>query len=274
MAFMHPFRCRTVLLASLLLVLFGVGPVNAKSFSELFPDVTFKNPQAQDLVRSFDYRQGIVPLGPSGVQLNVPEQFYFLAPAAAARVLVDVWGNPPVVAEGILGMILPTNKAPVEKTWGVIVTYDEVGYVSDRDVAQMDPVALLASMQEAAAAASKARVDNGFGSIRLLGWVSPPRYDDQAKKLHWAKELQFNDGAHRTVNFDVRALGRRGVLKLNFVAGLADLGRVEALIPVVLAMPEFTAGARYQDYIAGSDKMAAFGIGGLIAGKAQENTRN
>lgn len=65
----------------------------------------------------------------------------------------------------------------------------------------------------------------------------------------------------------MRALGRRGVLKINFVASMDRLGEIKAVIPAVMAMPEFAEGSRYADYVPGVDKVAAYGIGGLIAGK-------
>jgi uncharacterized membrane-anchored protein len=100
-----------------------------------------------------------------------------------------------------------------------------------------------------------------------VGWASPPFYDITAKKLHWAKELEFGDNPKHTLNYDVRALGRKGVLKINFVAGIDQLAEIRAVIPTVMSMPEFSQGFRYEDYVPGTDKVAAYGIGGLIAGK-------
>ncbi len=243
------------------------GAATARSFKDLFPDVQYKDPKVQQLVESFDYRQGQVALGAGGVELKVPVGFYFLQQRDARRVLVEVWDNPPAVAEGVLGMILPAGKSPVEDTWGAIVTFDADGYVSDEDAASIDYDAMLKSMKEATASASEERSRNGFGTMRLIGWASPPFYDKPSHKLHWAKELQFNDSPSHTLNYDVRALGRHGVLKMNFVAGIDQLQDIKSVIPDVMAMPDFAAGSRYQDFVPGTDKVAAYGIGGLIAGK-------
>jgi uncharacterized membrane-anchored protein len=243
------------------------GAATARSFKDLFPDVQYKDPKVQQLVESFDYRQGQVALGAGGVELKVPVGFYFLQQRDARRVLVEVWDNPPAVAEGVLGMILPDGKSPVEDTWGAIVTFDADGYVSDEDAASIDYDAMLKSMKEATASASEERSRNGFGTMRLIGWASPPFYDKPSHKLHWAKELQFNDSPKHTLNYDVRALGRHGVLKMNFVAGIDQQQDIKSVIPDVMAMPDFAAGSRYQDFVPGTDKVAAYGIGGLIAGK-------
>ena len=65
----------------------------------------------------------------------------------------------------------------------------------------------------------------------------------------------------------MRALGRKGVLEMNFVANMEQLGEIEQVIPAVMSMPEFQQGFRYADYVPSTDKLAAYGIGGLIAGK-------
>jgi uncharacterized membrane-anchored protein len=253
--------------AALAALLVSVACAEAKSFGEMFPGLTYDNPKAKALVEALDYRDGTIALGSAGVRLNVPSGFYFLGSEDARRVIVEAWGNPPAAANGVLGMIFPAGKTPLDDIWGAVITYDEDGYVSDEDAANIDYAALLKQMQEATQRGSEERVKQGFASIRLVGWASPPFYDKDTHKLHWAKELEFGGTPQHTVNYDVRALGRKGVLNINFVAGMDQLGEIKAVIPAVMAMPEFEAGSRYSDYVPGVDKVAAYGIGGLIAGK-------
>ena len=118
----------------------------AKPYKELFPDRIYQDPQVQRLVEDLDYQQGVVALGAAGVELRVPQSFYFLSAAHARRVIVDVWGNPPVTAEKVLGMVLPANKTPVEDTWGAVITFDEDGYVSDEDAGKINSAELLKEM--------------------------------------------------------------------------------------------------------------------------------
>lgn len=242
-------------------------PVAAKPFKELFADAKIEHPGAKAFVEQLDYQQGEVKLGDIGVKMTVGPKFFFLGRDDARKVIVDVWGNPPAAAERTLGMIMPSDKTPVDDTWGAIITFDADGYVSDEEASKIDYMQLLKDMQEATAEASKERVENGFQKMRLVGWASQPFYDKSANKLHWAKELEFGDNPKHTLNYDVRALGRKGVLKMNFVAGMDDLPVIKSVIPAVMAMPEFDQGFRYADYVPGTDKVAAYGIGGLIAGK-------
>jgi uncharacterized membrane-anchored protein len=48
---------------------------------------------------------------------------------------------------------------------------------------------------------------------------------------------------------------------------MEQLDEIKGVIPAVMAMPQFEEGFRYQDYVPGVDQVAAYGIGGLIAGK-------
>ena len=122
------------------------APALAKPYKDMFPDRNYASPQAQEFVESLDYQQGAIVLGAGGVELRVPQNFYFLSAAHARRVIVEVWGNPPGTAEKVLGMIIPTGKTPVDETWGAVITFDEAGYVSDEDAAKIDYAELLKSM--------------------------------------------------------------------------------------------------------------------------------
>ena len=89
--------------------------------------------------------------------------------------------------------------------------------------------------------------------------------------MHWAKELQFG-AKSRTLNYDVRALGRYGVLSINFVAAMDQLTPIQNDIPAVMAMPQFKTGFRYTDFVPGVDKVAAYRIGALVGGKVLAKT--
>lgn len=253
--------------AALAALAFSVVCADARTFVELFPGKTFENTKAQQFVESLNYQDGSIPLGDAGVKIKVPGGFYFLSQADARRVLTEAWGNPPAAAARVLGMIMPASKTPLDDSWGAVITFDADGYVSDEDADKIDYTSLLKDMQESTASANEERVKQGFPAIRLVGWASQPYYDRAEHKLHWAKELEFGDQKQHTLNYDVRALGRKGVLKINFVAGIDQLDEIKSIIPSVMAMPEFDAGSRYADFVPGADKVAAYGIGGLIAGK-------
>jgi uncharacterized membrane-anchored protein len=240
----------------------------AKTYKELFPDRLYRSAETQAFVESLNYQQGAVTIERANVQLTVPPDFYFLGAGDARRVLVDQWRNPPAAANNVLGMVFSAAGTPADDTWGAVISFDADGYVSDEDAAKIDYAELLRNMQSNTEEVNKDRAQQGFPTIRLVGWASSPFYDAATHKLHWAKELEFSDSPKHTLNYDVRALGRKGVLKINFVADMDELATIRRIIPTVMAMPEFEQGSRYQDYVPSADKVAAYGIGGLIAGKA------
>ena len=221
----------------------------------------------EEFLASLNFQTGKVVLGDNLASLNLPENLVFLDGNDANRVLVDAWGNPPT-DEAPLGMILPAGISPLaEESWAVTVEFEESGFVSDEDAADIDYAEMLEQLQEETVESNAWRAENGYEPIELLGWAAQPHYDEQGKKLHWAKELRFGDSDINTLNYNIRVLGRKGVLVLNFIANMDQLPEIQANVPAVLAMTEFNDGNRYADFNPDIDQVAAYGIGALIAGK-------
>jgi uncharacterized membrane-anchored protein len=213
------------------------------------------------------YKTGTIHLKDGLATLRLPASFRFLGPEGARRLLVEGWGNPPGAAEAVLGMMIPAEISPLAKEgWGIVITFDEDGYVDDDDAASINYTKLLKEMQEASAEANAERKKQGFPPVRLVGWAEPPSYDAEAHKLYWAKELAFASEAEHTLNYNIRILGRRGVLVLNAVASMGQLEAIRQQAGGVLDAVEFNEGHRYTDYLPGKDKAAAYGLAGLILG--------
>ncbi|MEO3414477.1 DUF2167 domain-containing protein [Roseovarius sp. CAU 1744] len=253
----------------ILIALAGAAP--AKPFKELFPQLAAElDAETLALLDGMDYRTGAVTVGDDLARFDLGERYYFLDADDARHVLVELWGNPP--SQATLGMVFPIDKTPLHDTWGIEVSYEDIGYVSDEDAADYDYDALLKTMQKDTLAENTIRAEQGYAPIRLVGWADKPRYDADGRKLYWAKELSFGDMETNTLNYNIRALGRKGVLVVNFIAGMEQLEAVRAATPDVLEMVSFTPGNRYSDFDPSIDTVAAVGIGGLIAGKALAKT--
>jgi uncharacterized membrane-anchored protein len=121
-------------------------------------------------------------------------------------------------------------------------------------------------MQEGVRQDSAERQKQGYEKLELVGWARQPYYDKSEKKLYWAKRLRFGDAAEETLNYEIRALGRKGVLSLNAVASMASLAQIDRSAAEVLSMVSFNEGNRYAEFNPGMDQAAAYGIAGLIAG--------
>jgi uncharacterized membrane-anchored protein len=142
----------------------------------------------------------------------------------------------------------------------------------DDDAAGIDYNDLLAEMKETTREGSRQREKLGYGSVELVGWAAEPRYDAAEKKLYWAKTLRFSNAGEDILNYNIRVLGRTGVLNLNVVGSMSQLGQIEADAPAILASVDFNDGHRYADYDPTTDHMAEYGIAALIAGGVAAKT--
>lgn len=222
---------------------------------------------AEAFIASLQFRSGTITLPGGAATLRLPADYRYLSPEDTERVLVTAWGNPP--GNETLGMIIGgPEEVLAEESWAAVITYEEDGYVSDADAHGIDYAELLAAMQETSRASNAARMEAGYEEVALVGWAAAPRYDPVSRKLLWAKELRFGDIPVNTLNYNVRILGRKGVLVLNIVATIPQLQEIAAAIPTVTAMTDFNPGYRYADFDPHADPVAAYGIGALIAGKA------
>jgi uncharacterized membrane-anchored protein len=214
---------------------------------------------------SLHYQTGHVTL-PDGVgDINVPKGFRYLDAGQSTKVLTKLWGNP---SGENLGMLFPADRGPLdENNWAFVIQYDQMGYVKDDDADDIDYDDLLKDMQSDLVETNKERVEAGYSSVTLVGWAAKPFYDKQLNALHWAKELKFDGENEHTLNYNVRLLGRKGVLVLNAVGTPGQLAEVRSSIPGVMQGVSFSKGLRYADFDPKLDEVAAYGIGGLIAGK-------
>ena len=248
------------LLTTLFCVLLGTSMIAAAADTPAAPKLT-----AEQLVASLKFQEGKISL-PGGIAtLDLPASFRYLDPADTTRVLVDGWGNPPGFAS--LGMIVPAGVNPISAAgWGVIVTYDKDGHVKDDDADSIKYDELLKEMQEATQQNNAARKEQGYAPMNLVGWAEPQSYDKAHHKLYWAKELRTDGDRENGLNYNIRVLGREGVLVLNAVAGMSQIAQIKTEMQHVTAFTDFTVGNRYADFDSKTDKVAEYGIAALVAG--------
>jgi uncharacterized membrane-anchored protein len=226
------------------------------------PDAIAKK---RDLADSLRYEKGEITLRGGLAKIHVPSGFRYLDSADAGTVLEKIWGNPP--NSNTLGMLVPADLSVASPDgWAVIITYADDGYVKDDEAATMNYDKLLKQMQDATTQANEKRKKEGYAPIELVGWASPPRYDKATHKMYWAKEYKFGDSPDNTLNYNIRILGRRGVLVLNAVAPMNQLREIEAVTPQIISMVDFQEGHRYVDFKKSTDKVATYGLIGLVAG--------
>lgn len=222
--------------------------------------------KVKEFLDSLHYQTGSVAIDRAHATLELASGFRFLDANDAQRVLHDLWGNPP---DGdVVGMLVPQSASLIDEknSWVVVISYSNDGYVSDAEAGSIDYDKMLRDMQQHDRDANPERERQGYPAVELIGWATPPHYDSTRNKLYWAKELSFKGAREHTLNYDIRVLGRGGFLSFNAVAGMHQLALVQEKMPAVLEMAQFDAGQRYADFNSTTDKVAAYGIGALVAG--------
>lgn len=230
-----------------------------------------KQMTAQEFEAQLHYQQGEIKLLGGKAVLNVPKNFRYLDPDDSRKILEQAWGNPP--GTKTLGMLFPADVSPLSRGgWGVVISYDNDGHVSDSDAKEINYDDLMKKMQQGTDEANEQRVKQGYEAIKLVGWAEPPSYNASNHKMYWAKELEFGKDSENTLNYNIRILGREGVLVLNAVAGMNELGQIKHEMNDVLSFSNFSTGNRYEDFNASTDKVAEYGLATLVAGAVAAKT--
>jgi uncharacterized membrane-anchored protein len=222
-------------------------------------------PTAAEIKKNLTGVTGKVDLPGGLAQLDLGQGYTYLDPQQTQFLLEKIWHNPD--GSGFLGAVLPPNFLKDDSAgWAALIAYDDTGHVKDDDAASMNYDDLLKQLRDDVAEANKTRKEKGFDEVQIIGWATKPHYDAQGKTLYWAKELSFAGNTGHTLNYEMRVLGRQGVLDVNVVAGLEDLGTVEKATPTLLGQMAFKTGQKYADFQEGSDHLAEYGVAGLILG--------
>lgn len=243
--------------------------VSAFAFAKEPPDslqqLTDELKRLDSIESTLHYKTGTFTLANGIATLTIPKGFKFLEAAEAQHVIEDLWGN--LKGQAPLGMIFPESSSATIPGYAFIVEYEAMGYVKDEDADDINYDDLLKQMKEDQVAANEERKKQGLETLNLVGWAAKPHYDKNKKILYWAKELKVEGYEENTLNYDVRILGRKGVLVLQAVADMSALDSVNQSIDPILGMVKFNEGHKYSDFDSKTDDIAAWTIGGLVAGK-------
>jgi uncharacterized membrane-anchored protein len=188
-------------------------------------------------------------------QVKVPEGFVF-AGGNDTRRIMETLQNPTNGRE--LGFV-----APAGEDWFAVFEFDPVGYVKDDEKGSLDADAILEEIKSGAERGNQERARRGWPALTVVGWETPPRYNEETHNLEWA--VRAESEGEPVVNHNTRVLGRGGVMEVTLVCDPALLQETLPKFKTMLSGFEFIQGQKYSEFRAG-DKMAAYGLTGLIAG--------
>ena len=99
--------------------------------------------------------------------------------------------------------------------------------------------------------------------MTILGWETPPRYNDTTHNLEWA--IRGQSEGEPVINHNTRLLGRGGVMEVTLVVDPSRLAETMPKFKSMLQGFEYKQGHKYAEFRAG-DRTAAYGLTGLIVG--------
>lgn len=188
-------------------------------------------------------------------QVKVPDGYVF-ADARDTRSIMEANHNPTTGRE--IGFVAADGE-----NWFAVFEFSDVGYVKDDEKDSLDADALLSSIKDATAAGNQERMKRGWPTMTIVGWETPPRYNELSHNLEWAIRAQSE--GEPVINHNTRLLGRGGVMEVTLVVDPSLLQETMPKFKAMLAGFDYKQGHKYAEFRAG-DRTAAYGLTGLIVG--------
>lgn len=231
---------------------------------------TFKK-QADSLNQVLKFHSGKLRFSDQSIRMKVPDGHYFIEPDQARYILENIWGNIP--DEEVLGMIVRSDFVPsnINNDYSFVISYAPIGYVSSEKQKEFDHLELLNNIREQLQEANEKRLEQGFNALQVENWVMIPYFDDYKKALYWATELKVNGSDESLVNYNLRLLGKNGVLKINAVGTMDQLPAIKKVLPFILSQSEFMKGFRHSDQANPVSSENNWQLEELISGKQQKS---
>ncbi len=187
------------------------------------------------------------------ITMALPEHRRFLGLPEAADVMKKM-GN--LYNDDLLGIVVSDDDAD----WLVTLRYDEEGYIKDDD--KLDADELLKDIRSGEDEYNEERKKAGFPPIHAEGWFEQPAYDKTAHQLMWALKVVATDGS--SINLSTRILGRKGYVAVTLLADPEKVGGYRGDAKALVTATTFDSGSRYGDFDGKTDKVAEYGLAGLI----------
>ena len=155
----------------------------------------------------------------------------------------------------------------------IYVRYKDEGYVTIDDWKSIKPENLIAEMRQAQEAWKDQLKEEGRNYVEELNWVYKPTFDEEKNAVYVSYEGSWNGkkGRYKSMQTNSIVLGRNGYLDLSFVTSITnettkvELQQIANLAKDFTDGIDFLDGSKHADYKSG-DKVAALGIGSLVAG--------
>lgn len=145
----------------------------------------------------------------------------------------------------------------------VIYTINKVGYLTKDDWEDnIDKEKMLDEIKEGTKEANKQR-SVGYPNLYVDSWAQDPHLDKINNTVYWAI-AGHDDNQTKFINAKALKLGREGYTEILWIGSPEQFSSAEVALEPVLANYNYKEGFQYADYIPGTDKLAAAGVGALV----------
>lgn len=266
--------CLLCLLVSLFACLSSMARVSADAADETDAKAEVEGaPSEQEL--PWKLGPAALSLG-HGVELALPASYQFLGQPEAGQIMAKM-GN--LYNDNLLGLVVPSGDGDQsdqgdqgdQDDYFITMRYDEEGYIKDDEALDGDDI--LKAMRDGEDEYNEERKKAGFPAIHADGWQEAPHYDKVKHQVIWGLTLTTPDDASdsgdkhaHSVNYNTRVLGRKGYVSVNLVTDTVSLAKHKPAASSILAGTTFSAGQRYENFDEKNDKVAEYGLTGLVLG--------
>jgi len=197
-----------------------------------------------------------LPLSRSKASLTSLPDYVGVTDAEAARIEAIAGNSVPGVEAHLLN-----RKTNAE----AVLSYAETGYVHSDDWEKIDPREFLHEISKNTEAGNAERKLKNIQQLHVDGWVQVPTFNKDSHTASWII-LDHTDDGTRSLNAIALKLGRFGSERITYIDDAKNADQAAQNLLLIANAHQFQQGARYEQYVAGSDKAAEFGIAGLVAG--------
>jgi len=201
---------------------------------------------------------GTVVVGDNLATFTIPDQLMYLNKEDTLKLQKEI-GDTPTELE--IGSIFPQSE---DESWLVVVEYEEVGYITDEEKNDIDADAILDSYKEGTEENNKGRAPED--QLHVVGWDVPPFYDQPTHTLHWSM-IGEDNSKNQLINYKAQMLTREGYVSFTLVTDPANLAKdKQVLMEKIIPNFSMKEGKRYEDFNESTDKVAEYGLTGLVLG--------
>ncbi|EJL43432.1 DUF2167 domain-containing protein [Brevibacillus agri] len=189
---------------------------------------------------------------------TVPENMIFLNKDDTIK-MEQEHGDIPTMNE--IGSVHPIED---NQNWALFIEYEDTGHISDDEQNEIDAEALLQSYKDGTEEGNKQRKPEE--QFHVIGWNVKPSYNAATHELEYSM-LAETAQKDQFLNYKLQVLTRTGHVSFILVTDVPSLVQdKQTLRDKILKNFVVKEGHRYTDFNAETDKVAEFGLTGLILG--------